>query len=391
MNKFEEIQALITGFSMALNAEEVLLEDAFNRILQEDVIADMDMPPFNKSAMDGFACRIEDIGNELEVLEVIQAGMVSSKRVGKNQCVKIMTGAAVPSGCDCVFKVEDSELADETRVRCTNPKTALNICYQGEDYQTGDVLIKKGTIISTPQMAVLAGAGYSHVRVSVRPRITLIATGSELVSTSEKPRDGQIRNSNTSQVLTQLKKMNLDVIANLMLVDDYEELSKIFGYSLETSDIIIFTGGASVGDFDFVPEILKEEGFHIYWDRTGIKPGNPMTFSQKDNKFVIGLSGNPVSSLAQFEFIAKPVIYKLLGANYKALRIQCLMNFEFSRKNADRLAVIPVMINDEGTIDEIPFHGSAHINALVNANALLEVPFDVTHINKGTFAYVRPL
>ncbi len=116
-----------------------------------------------------------------------------------------------------------------------------------------------------------------------------------------------------------------------------------------------------------------------------------MTYSQKGNKHVIGLSGNPVSSLAQFEFIAKPVIYKLLGADYKALRIKATMNFTYKRKKADRIAVVPVIINEEGTIDEIPFHGSAHINALVQANALLEVPLNVTDLDKGTLAYVRPL
>lgn len=240
-------------------------------------------------------------------------------------------------------------------------------------------------------MAVLAGAGQTNIEVCKRPRITLIATGSELVSPSEKPQPGQIRNSNTSQVISQLQKMNLDVINNMTLTDDYQILVETFDNALANSDIVLFTGGASVGDFDFIPEILKEKDFHIYWDRTGIKPGNPMTFSQKDEKFVIGLSGNPVSSLAQFELIAKPVIYRLMGANYKPLRIQASMAFDYQRKKADRTAIVPVLIDETGLITEIPFHGSAHINALVSANALLEVPVDITHINKGERAYVRPL
>lgn len=391
MNKFEEIQLLIQQLPVAFPTENVTLENAFNRVLREEVIADMDMPPFHKSAMDGFACHLEDIENTLEILEVIHAGTMPSKKVGKSQCVKIMTGAAIPAGCDVVFKVEDSEIVDADHVRCLNPKTYHNICFRGEDYHLGDVLIKSGTIVNTPQMAVLAGAGYTTVKVAVSPRITVIATGSELVHPSEKPQGGQIRNSNTSQVLSQLKKMGMEVIHNLMLADDYETLKNTFFQSLQYSDIIIFTGGASVGEFDLIPELLKESGFRIFWDRTGIKPGNPMTFSQKENKFVIGLSGNPVSSLAQFEFIAKPVVYKLLGANYRAMRIQSVMNFDYFRKKADRMAIVPVIINHEGLIDEIPFHGSAHINALVNANALLEVPQDVTQLKKGTAAHVRPL
>ena len=391
MNKFDQIQAQISELKVAFDSEEVSLDKAFNRVLRQDIFADMDMPPFHKSAMDGYACRFKDIGNILQVNEVIQAGMTAQKPVQENQCVKIMTGAAVPQNCDCVFKVEESEQIDESHVRCTNPQTSMNICYQGEDYENGALLIPSGTIVSTPQMAVLAGAGQTVVKVSIQPKITVIATGSELVHPSEKPKPGQIRNSNSSQVISQLQQMNLAIVNNLTLADDYELLVDTFKQALSNSDIVIFTGGASVGDFDFIPEILKEQEFNIFWDRTGIKPGNPMTFSQKDNKYVIGLSGNPVSSLAQFELIAKSVIYKLMGANYHPLRIKAKLNFDYKRKKADRVAIVPVLIGSDGNISEIPFHGSAHINALISANALMEVPAEVKEIKKGETAYVRPL
>ncbi|WP_340113968.1 molybdopterin molybdotransferase MoeA [Maribellus mangrovi] len=391
MSKFDQIQEIIKKLPVAFGVEEVALEDAYNRILRENVVADMDMPPFHKSAMDGYACRLEDIENSLEVLEVIQAGSFPKIIPGKNQCVKIMTGAAVPNGCDCVFKVEDSEEVDSKHVKCTNPKTAKNICYQGEDYQKNEVLIEEGTIINTPQMAVLAGAGYSRVKVTKQPLISVIATGSELVEPARTPKPGQIRNSNTSQLVSQLRQMNLRVVDKLMLADDFELLTATFLKALINSDFVIFTGGASVGDFDFIPEILKEQEFKFYWDNTGIKPGNPMTFSEKKGKYVIGLSGNPVSSLAQFEMIAKPAIYQLMGANYSPLRILGAMAFDFTRKKADRIAVIPVIIDSEGLISEIPFHGSAHINALVSANALLEVPLNINTIKKGDNAHVRPL
>jgi molybdopterin molybdotransferase len=391
MNQFEEIQQLISNLSPTFSNEKVALENAFNRILREDVVADLNMPPFNKSAMDGYACRYEDISNELEVLEVINAGKIASLKIGKNQCVKIMTGAAVPPECDCVFMVEDAEELHGNKVRCTNLNTMKNICYLGEDYKEGDVLLKKGALINVPQMAVLAGAGYAEVWVSKRPKVTVIATGSELVSPSETPKPGQIRNSNSSQVITQLRKMNLEVVDELMLVDEYELLTESFNKALDSSDFVVFTGGASVGDFDFIPEILKEQGFKIYWDHTGIKPGNPMTFSEKEGKFVFGLSGNPVSSFVQFELIAKPVICKLLGSNYTPLRVKARMNFTYQRKKANRLAIIPVVIDSAGAISEIPFHGSAHINALAFANALLEVPLGVSTIQNNEFAYVRPL
>lgn len=391
MHKFSQIQKQITLLQAHFKIEEIRLNDAFNRILQEDVRADSPMPPFDKSAMDGFACRLEDINNELEVLEVIHAGRILTKKIGINQCSKIMTGAAVPEGADCVFKVEESELINESRIKCTNPKTNKNICYLGEDYQINDILIERGTLINVSQMAVLAGAGYHQVKVSVVPKIALINTGSELVEPHEKPELGKIRNSNASQVISQLKKMNIEVNHLGIIEDDYDKLTQTFTKAFEENDCVIFTGGASVGDFDWVPKILDDQGFQIYWDRTGMKPGNPMTFSKKGDKYCFGLSGNPVSSMVQFELIAKPVLYKLMGAKFTAFRIKATLDFEYNRKKADRLAIVPVVINDSGLVDRVPFNGSAHINALVYANALMEIPTGQTSLKIGDLVYVRPL
>lgn len=391
MGKYSEIQEIIKTIPSDFKTEDIELQDAYNRILQEDIFADADMPPFNKSAMDGYACHTEDLTNELEVLETIQAGMIATKLPGKNQCSKIMTGAPVPAGCDVVFKVEESENIDENHVRCTNPNTHKNICYQGEDYKTGELLIKKGTIINVSQMAVMAGVGKAKIKVSALPKISLIATGSELVEPHEKPENGKIRNSNASQLISQLRKINIEVNYVGLAKDDYENLTQLFLKTFETSDFVFFTGGASVGDFDFIPEILKTQGYNILWDRTGIKPGNPMTFSQKGNKYCFGLSGNPVSSLIQFEMIAKPVIYKLLGANFRPFRIKAPLSFDFKQRNADRLILKPVVINENGLVEAIPFNGSAHINALVFANAIMEIQVGQIEIKKGEHVYVRPL
>jgi molybdopterin molybdotransferase len=391
MGTFNEILETIKSIPPNFKPEVIELKDALNRVLQEDIFADADMPPFHKSAMDGYACHLEDIGNEMEVLETIQAGMLATKTVGKNQCSKIMTGAAVPDGCDCVFKVEDSESVTTKTVRCTNPHTMKNICYKGEDFKTGELLIKKGMIINVSQMAVMAGVGKVNITVSAQPKISLIATGNELVEPHEKPENGKIRNSNSSQIISQLRKMNLEANYIGLAKDDFESLTQLFNKTFEDSDFVIFTGGASVGDFDFIPEILKKQGFNVFWDRTGIKPGNPMTFSQKGDKYCFGLSGNPVSSLIQFEMIAKPVIYKLLGANYRPFRIKAPLSFDFKQRFADRLILKPVIINENGLVESVPFNGSADINALVFANALMEIQLGQTEILKGGLAYVRPL
>jgi molybdopterin molybdotransferase len=391
MGKFIDIEQQISQLTAVFQTEEIILKDAFGRVIREDVIADSDMPPFHKSAMDGYACRFQDIQLELKVLEIINAGKVPSFEIKPKTCSKIMTGAMVPAGADCVFKIEESEETAPGFIRCTNPETKLNICYKGEDYKTGEVLLTKGTIVNVSQMAVLAGAGYSKIIVSVLPKAAVIATGSELVEPGITPLPGQIRNSNASQLLTQLKKINITADYLGIASDDYRELTKIFVVALEKYDYLFFTGGASNGDFDLIPGILKAHNFKIFWNTTGIKPGNPMTFAQKENKFCFGLSGNPVSSLVQFEMIVKPIVYQHLGANYQPLRIKTELATDYHRKQTDRLELVPVAINSTGQAELIPFNGSAHINALAFANALMEVPEGKNEFLKGEMVYVRPL
>lgn len=391
MDRYNENQQIIASLPTVFEAEMVELEKAFNRVLREDVFADTSMPPFNKSAMDGYACRLSDIGNELEVLEVIPAGKMPTRRIGINQCSKIMTGAAIPEGAECVFMVEDSEEMAANKVRCTNPKTKTNICLMGEDYKKGDCLMETGTLIKTSQLAVLAGAGYNKVIVSRLPRVAVITTGSELVEPHEEMVPGKIRNSNASQLLSQLVQMGLQPKYMGIAKDNFKQLVQLFTETLERFEVLFFTGGASVGDFDWIPHVLKQQSFDILWERTGMKPGNPMTLARAADRFVFGLSGNPVSSLVQFELMAKPALYKLLGANYKPVRVKTQLAGTYRRKKADRLAIAPVIINDAGEAETIDFHGSAHLNALVYAHALMEVPIGVSEINKGENVYVRPL
>jgi molybdopterin molybdotransferase len=264
MNNFQQIQEKIKALQTNCVMEEIELKDALNRVLREDVLADNNMPPFDKSAMDGYACRLQDIENSLELLEVINAGVVPTVSVGKNQCSKIMTGAKVPEGADCVFKVEESEITESGKIQCTNAKTHKNICYLGEDYKKGEVLIKKGAVINVSHMAVLAGAGYQRVKVTRLPKIAVITTGTELVEPHENPSEGKIRNTNASQLLSQLAKMNLAVTYLGIFADDYDKLSKVFIKAIADNDFVFFTGGASVGDFDWIPKILEDQKFEIF-------------------------------------------------------------------------------------------------------------------------------
>ncbi len=391
MSSFEDIIRKIETLEPFTGREEISLDRALGRVLQQEVKADLDMPPFNKSAVDGYACRREDLENEMEVLEKIAAGMMPSTSINRNQCAAVMTGAAVPGGTDCVFMTEDTEYISEKRVRCINPASKTNIAYFGEDYRKGEVLLDQGTIIQPEHLAVIAGAGLEKISVSTMPSAGLIVTGSELVEHYEVPGEGKIRNTNGIQMLSLLQQLHIPVRYYGVVADEKTVLQQVFRQAVEECELVLITGGAADGDFDLVPGMIVEEGFTLHWKRTGLKPGNPMSFGTKGNSCVFGLSGNPVSSLVQFKYIVVAVIYRLLGAHYVPFRIKGIMKDMVVRKNASRLGVVPVYVDRGGEVMELPFNGSAHINALSKANALMEIPAGIAEIKAGERVYVRPL
>ncbi len=391
MGKYENIRATISSLEQIYHAQEIELSESLGYVLREDILAADSMPPFNKSAVDGYACRKEDLDGELEILEVLPAGKVPAYPIGEKQCAKIMTGGVLPEGADCVFMIEDAEMTGAERVKCLNPQTKLNICYLGEDYQPGDVLVKKGSILGAGHLAVIAGTGRTHIQVATMPSVGVLVTGSELVPYEQSPEPGKIRDTNSIQLISLLKQMNLQPVFYGIFQDNYEEMRKYFQQATGENDIVILTGGAAVGDFDLVPKIIHDEGFEVLWTRTGLKPGNPMSCAIKGQTYVFGLSGNPVSSFVQFKYLVIPVIYKLLGARYAPARIKARMKSAYVRKNADRQGIVPVKINHDGEIEELPFNGSAHINAIPEADALLEIPAGKKMIEEGEMIYVRPI
>jgi len=219
---FDDAFEIVMGSARRLGTERVEIQRALNRILAEDVVSDMDVPPFNKSAMDGFACRRADLANELTVIETIPAGTPPQKAVGPNQCAKIMTGAVVPEGADCVIMVEHTESTGRNRVRFTRSRTETNICPRGEDIKRGDVVLGAGCKIGAQHIAVLASHGCVKPLVSSQPRVGIIATGNELVEPSRKPAFYQIRNSNGFQLAGQVEGAGA-IATNYGIAVDTEE------------------------------------------------------------------------------------------------------------------------------------------------------------------------
>lgn len=391
MFEYKEALELILSSATVLQTVSVELNNSLKRVLATDVFHDMDMPPFNKSAMDGFACRRSELNNELEVIETIYAGKNPETKIGKNQCYKIMTGAVVPEEADCVFKIEDAEFITASKVICTNAATTNNINYRGEDIKAGDRILCKSTLLTPRHLPVLAGAGITRPEVFKQPAVVVFATGTELVEPGKKPLSFQIRNSNSSQLLAQLADLGINANYGGIIKDDLAQLENKVQEALHTNDVVILTGGVSVGEYDLIPEILNKLGFETLVRSTAIKPGKPMSFARKDNKYCFGLSGNPVSSFVQFELYVKPFLFSMMGYSFQPNVLKLSLGADYNRKKADRINFIPANINDEMKITPVEFHGSAHINALSEAKFLLEIPKGISSIKKDELVNVRSI
>ena len=387
----EKALKIVLDSAFELGIEKVSLNNSLNRILAKDILSDMDMPPFDKSAMDGYACRKQDLKNELEIVETIIAGKAPEKRIQKNQCSKIMTGSMVPEGADCVIMVEHTKEIGENKIIFTEEKTNQNIAFKAEDINTGDVVLKKGILIRAQHIAVLASVGCTMPSVYKKIKVGVISTGSELVEPDKKPGLSQIRNSNAYQLISQIEQIGCIPNYVGIAIDTPEASLKAIKTALNENDVILLSGGVSMGEFDFIPDILKDLNVKIFFQTLAVQPGKPTVFGMKGKKFIFGLPGNPVSSFNIFELLSKPLLYKMMGYNYKPLSIKLPLAKSYERKKAKRLSFIPVKITDEGKVLPIEYHGSAHSKALVNADGLISVPIGVTKINEGELVDVRQI
>jgi molybdopterin molybdotransferase len=386
-------QALKTTLDHATltQTESIPLEKSLYRILAQDVISDTDMPPFDKSAMDGYACKRNDLANILTVIEKIPAGYVPKKEINNNECSKIMTGGWVPEGANCVIMVEHIEELSKDTIRFNNSNTEDNICLKGEDIKAGNILLQKGDQVLPQSIAILAAVGFSEPIVACRPRVGIIATGSELVEPAEKLSGAKIRNSNAWQLAAQVEATGATAINYGIAADTEKAIDEAIKKAAAENDVIIISGGVSMGDFDLVPGVLKSNGIDILFDRVSIKPGKPSTFGVGENIRCFALPGNPVATFVQFEMLIKPFLFKMMGHNFSAKVIPQKLSCTLKRKRAKRLSVIPVTLDSPGYVKPVDYHGSAHINAMHNAVGFFMFPINETVIEKDTMVDVSLL
>jgi molybdopterin molybdotransferase len=365
--------------------EYISLEEACGRILQQAVTADRDMPPFDKSAMDGYACLYSDMVAEtpLRLLETIPAGSVAKYAVTTGTCSKIMTGAALPLWADYVLMVEETWEENGFIYYTSNPKRKANICYKGEDLNAGMTVLHPGCLIQPQHIAVLAAVGCTKIRVAKRVRVGIISTGDELTEPWESPETVQIRNSNGWQLLAQSKQAGALATYYGIAKDSADLFAPLLSTAIKESDVVIVSGGVSMGDFDIVPETAQRLGIDILFDRVAVQPGKPTTFGVGPDGFFFGLPGNPVSSFIQFELMVKPLLMQLMGAHYTPLSLRLPLAHPYHRKQAERMAHLPAKIDPSGSCLLLNYHGSGHINSLEQAQGLVRIPIGVTSAIAG--------
>ncbi len=391
MIDFENALELVLKDVREMGTEQVDLNNSLNRVLAEDVHSDIDMPPFNKAAVDGYACRMEDINNELEVLELVAAGEVPSKKVTKDTCTKIMTGAMVPEGADTILMVEHTEELPNKKIRFLKNSTRKNVAYKAEDVKAGDLIWGKGMLILPQHIATFAAVGCANPIVAKKPRVAIMSTGDELVEPDKKPEQGKIRNSNAYQLIAQVESINCTPNYMGIIPDSEHETDIAISTALAENDMVILTGGVSMGDFDFVPKIMKKNNVDILFQKVAIKPGRPTVFGKTEKSYIFGLPGNPVSSFINFEMFAKPLLFKMMGYNYNPAEIKLKLSKDFKRKTYDRKEFVPVEINfSSGMTEPVSYHGSAHIHAICMAQGIMIIPKGIAEIKKGEVVNVRP-
>jgi molybdopterin molybdotransferase len=386
---FEEALEIISKSALPLALEKVKLEECLGRVLAADVFSDMDMPPFNKSAVDGYACRRDDLKLELKILETIPAGKSPEKYINTGECSKLMTGGILPEGADTVIMVEDVEITGKETIRFVAEKTASNYCLKAEDIKQGEKVLSGGTLLRPQEIAILASVGCAFPEVYKQPRIGIISTGDEIVEPSETPAESQIRNSNAYQLLAQAQRAHSKATYFGIARDTEAATLELIERAAAESDIVILTGGISAGDFDFVPAVIKQAGYEIKFRQLAVQPGKPVIFATRADKYLVALPGNPVSSFVQFEMLVKYLIKLITGDLSRENQVKAIIGADYTRKKAGRKAFFPVYFTPEGTLMPVEYHGSAHIHSYIHANGIVTIEIGETEIKKGTLVNVR--
>jgi len=396
----ENARRMLLDITPLLETEEVRLFDSLGRVLAEDAISDIDVSPFDNSAMDGFAVRVNDIVDasfenpiELPVVTHIAAGDYYESALRDGEIARIMTGAPVPEGTESVVKVEDTTRASGdggagSAIRFTQPiAKGANIRLKGEEVSAGETVLHAGTVLTPAALGLLAATGHPSVSVYRRPRVAVISTGNELVDANVVPQKGQIRNSNAYSIGAQVIESGGMPVEYPCIEDTYEATKEILERAADECDFIITSGGVSVGDFDYVKPVLEEIG-QMHYCNVNMRPGKPQTMGVIGDVPFFGLPGNPTSTYVGFEIFVRPALRKMQGYSQLARPItRARITHDAKKREGLRYFMRGIIRRSEDDGYECAVKGnqsSALLKSVQESNCLIVFPEELGSAKTGT-------
>ncbi|MBM7653709.1 molybdopterin molybdotransferase MoeA [Neobacillus cucumis] len=393
-----EAVSQIMNYRLKGSIEYVSINESYGRFLSEDLIATSNVPHFDRAPYDGFAVRSVDTVEasqsnpvEFEVIDHIGAGMVSNRLVGEKQAVRIMTGAMMPNGADAVVMFEVTKTYEKDGNPFMSIKRKIdkgtNVSFIGEDAKKGEVLVEKGTLINPGIQAMLATFGYDKVPVAKKPVIGLFATGTELLEVDEELEPGKIRNSNSYMIAAQIERAGGIVQYYGKLPDVFDTCFESVKKALAEVDILLTTGGVSVGDYDYLPAIYQKLGAEVLFNKVAMRPGSVTTVAVYNGKILFGLSGNPSACYVGFELFARPIIRTQAFSTKPHLRKEkAVLEVDFPKANPFTRLVRSSTFIEEGRLKSTPsgLDKSNIIMSLAGANSLIILPGGTRGFQAGT-------
>jgi molybdopterin molybdotransferase len=383
--------ALIEQNIMPIGTETAAIAKVIGRVLAEDIVADMDLPPFDRSQMDGFAVRAEDVVAapvNLRIAGESAAGDGWHGEMQRGEAVRIMTGARVPVGADTVQKVEltsehdfgsdDAETTDGTITILESVASDKNIVRQGDEVKRGERIFAAGERINPRMIATLAAFGYANVTVAMSPRVSILTTGSEVVEIEEKPGIDQIRNSNSAMLSALVATAGGQTELRPSAVDELDTIQEAISSAVIASDLVVVTGGVSVGKYDLTKRALIDLGAEIFFDRVQLKPGKPAVFARLGNTIIFGLPGNPVSAAATFYLFVRKALLIMQQASQTDLASATAVAGAAMKAAKDRDTYVPVKLsfaeNARVTATPVKWIGSSDFIGFGRADAFAFIP-----------------
>lgn len=372
MISVNEAFSILESLNYSPRIVEVPLLKARNHVLAETVLSPISMPPFRQATMDGFALSLYPTLH-YEIIDEVKAGDVFTQELQRGQAVKIFTGAAVPDSAHAVAQIEKVATDKNTLELLELVKPETNIRQKGAQIAKNDIALEQGTFLNTATIGFLAGLGFDKVKVYQKPSVAIIVTGNELVEPGNPLPEGKVYNSNTIMLQTALLNAHFEKIKTYQVKDNFRSTKSILAKAITENDVVLVSGGISVGDYDFVGKALEALGVETLFYKVNQKPGKPLLAGKKDGKIIFALPGNPAASLTCFYIYVLPTLYKFSGieAAYGAeLEKQLAHNFSVDNPRAQFLKAL--VSNEKVTI--LSHQDSAMLNSFANANALVFLP-----------------